>query len=221
MGLDLSVDEIALLEERTEGWVAGLQLAAHSLQYEDDNSAFLTAFAGDDRYVADYLLEEVLTHQPEAIQSFLVQTSILDRLSSPLCNALLERQDSQAVLEYLEGSNLFIVPLDNRRQWYRYHQLFADLLRERLETSPKEMLHLHQRASQWYAENDFTPQAVEHSLSANDYDEAITLILSCAPEMFMSSQISTALKWWRQIPEESAFHIPRNPRNVYRLSSAP
>jgi len=208
MGLELTPDEVALLESRTEGWVAGLQLAAHSLQLEDNKLAFLTAFAGDDRYIADYLLEEVLAHQPEAIQQFLVHTSILERLSSPLCDALLGRQDSQSILQLLEGSNLFIVPLDNRRQWFRYHRLFADLLRERLEASPEEMIALHRRASQWYAENGSLPQAVEHALSAADYARAIELFLACIPEMFMTSRLTTVLRWWQQIPEEITNHNP-------------
>lgn len=193
MGLDLSADEVALLERRTEGWVAGLQLAAHSLQLEDDKLTFLTAFAGDDRYIADYLLEEVLTNQPEEVQSFLLQTSILDRLNSQLCNALLERQGSQSILEFLEESNLFILPLDNRRQWYRYHRLFADLLRARLESSTEKVALLHRRASQWYAENDSIPQAVEHAIAAADYDRVIHLILSCVTEMFATNRLSTFL----------------------------
>jgi LuxR family maltose regulon positive regulatory protein len=209
MTLALSPEEVTLLEQRTEGWIAGLQLAAHSLQLEDDSTTFLTAFAGDDRYIVDYLVEEVLTHQPETIQSFLLQTSILNRLSSPLCNDLMERQDSQSILEFLEQSNLFIVSLDNRRQWYRYHQLFADLLRDRLEASSEEVLYLHQRASQWYADKNFMPEAVEHALSAADYDEAIRLILDCAAEMFMTSRLSTILQWWQKIPKEMATQNPK------------
>ena len=209
MGLDLSADEVALLERRTEGWVAGLQLAAHSLQLEDDKLTFLTAFAGDDRYIADYLLEEVLTNQPEEVQSFLLQTSILDRLNSQLCNALLERQGSQSILEFLEESNLFILPLDNRRQWYRYHRLFADLLRARLESSTEKVALLHRRASQWYAENDSIPQAVEHAIAAADYDRVIYLILSYVTEMFATNRLSTFLQWWQQIPQETAAQNPQ------------
>jgi len=209
MALALSLEEVALLEKRTEGWIAGLQLAAHSLQAEDDNTIFLTDFAGDDHYIADYLVEEVLTHQPETIHSFLLQTSILNRLSSPLCDAILERQNSQSILEYLEKSNLFIVSLDNRRQWYRYHHLFADLLRDRLEASPGAVPYLHRRASEWYADNDYMPEAVEHALSAADYDEAILLIINCAPEMFMSSRLSSLIQWWQKIPDEMATQNPK------------
>jgi len=204
MALALSPTEVALLEKRTEGWIAGLQLAAHSLLSEDDHTDFLTAFAGDDRYVADYLVEEVLTHQPPSIQSFLLKTSILTRLSGSLCNALLDRQDSQSILESFEQSNLFIIPLDNRRQWYRYHHLFVDLLRERLAVTLEERRELHRRASRWHADHSFLPAAVEHSLSAADYEKAMALILNCATEMFMTSRLSTLIGWWRKIPEKQA-----------------
>ena len=201
MGLFLSPQEVSLLEKRTEGWIGGLQLAAHSLQMEADKTAFLTAFAGDDRYIADYLLEEVLASQPEAIQSFLLQSSILPRLSAPLCNAILERQDSQTILEFLEQSNLFIVPLDNRRQWYRYHHLFADLLRDRLEAASGSVRQLHQRASQWHIDNQQLQEAVEHALLAADYERAIALILDGAIEIFMGSRLLTLLPWWQKLPE--------------------
>ena len=200
MGLALSPAEVSLLEKRTEGWIGGLQLAAHSLQLEADKTAFLTAFAGDDRYIADYLLEEVLSSQPEAIQTFLLQSSILKRLNNSLCNVVLERQDSQAILQFLEQANLFIVPLDNRRQWYRYHHLFADLLRDRLEASDEKTRQLHQRASQWYADNELMTEAIEHTLAAADYERAIELILQSAEEIFMSSRLLTLLPWWQKLP---------------------
>ena len=155
MGLDLSDTDVALLDRRTEGWIAGLQLAAHSLLHQENRQDFLTAFAGDDRFVADYLIEEVLASQPAVVQDFLLQSAILDNLTAPLCDAVTGRSDSQAILTSLEQANLFIVPLDNRRQWYRYHQLFADLLRERLSESGRSVAALHARASRWYAENGF------------------------------------------------------------------
>ena len=135
MGLDLSDTDVALLDRRTEGWIAGLQLAAHSLLHQENRQDFLADFAGDDRFVADYLIEEVLASQPAVVQDFLLQTAILDNLTASLCDAVTGQSDSQAILTSLEQANLFIVPLDNRRQWYRYHQLFADLLRERLSES--------------------------------------------------------------------------------------
>ena len=201
MGLALTEEEVALLEGRTEGWIAGLGLAAYSLRLQEDKTSFVTLFAGDDRYIADYLLEEVLAHQPETIKAFLLQTSLLERLCAPLCDALLERQDSQSVLEFLESSNLFVVPLDNRRQWYRYHHLFADLLRERLAVSVELKNRLHRRASHWYAENGFPAQAIDHAISATDYEEALDLILLSAVELFNGNRFSTLTHWWRQIPD--------------------
>ena len=209
MGLALSSNEVALLERRTEGWIAGLQLAAHSLRLEEDKSSFLMLFAGDDRYIADYLLEEVLAHQPETIQSFLLQTSILDRLCASLCDAMLGRQDSQSVLEFLERSNLFVVPLDNRRRWYRYHHLFADLLRERLAIPDNEKNRLHRHACRWYADNGFTAQAIDHAISATDYEEAIGLILNSAIELFDNNRFATLTNWWRQIPDVMKENNPR------------
>ena len=209
MALDLSMPEVTLLEKRTEGWVAGLQLAAHSLRHEEDKLAFLTAFAGDDRYIADYLVEEVLNHQPPEIQTFLLHTAILDRLNHELCDAVLQRQDSQALLEYLEQANLFLFALDNRRQWYRYHHLFAELLQERLETLPDEAPRLHLRASQWYADNDFLPQAVAHALSAADYDRAVNLIYRSVISLFSSNQLLTLLTWWKQLPPEMTAQNPQ------------
>ena len=132
MGLDLTAGEVAVLEERTEGWIAALQLAALSMQGRDDVAGFIAGFAGDDRYVVDYLVEEVLQRQPEPVRRFLLRTSILDRLSGPLCDAVTGQDDGTAMLEALERGNLFVVPLDDRRRWYRYHHLFADMLRARL-----------------------------------------------------------------------------------------
>ncbi len=132
MGLELTARDVAALEGRTEGWIAALQLAALSMQGRDDVAGFIAGFAGDDRYIVDYLVEEVLQRQPEHVRHFLLQTSILDRLSGPLCDAVTGQDGGKAMLEALERGNLFLVPLDDRRQWYRYHQLFADVLRARL-----------------------------------------------------------------------------------------
>jgi LuxR family transcriptional regulator, maltose regulon positive regulatory protein len=151
MGFDLSAEEITALETRTEGWIAGLQLAALSMRGREDVAGFIRAFAGDNRYIVDYLIEEVLQRQPEHVRSFLLQTSILDRLGGPLCDAVTGRADGGVMLEALERSNLFVVPLDDKRRWYRYHHLFADVLKARsMEEQPDLVPTLHRRASEWY-----------------------------------------------------------------------
>lgn len=178
MRLALSADHVSALESRTEGWAAGLQLAALALQEEPDAQraqAFIAAFTGDDRYVMDYLMAEVLQRQPAEIQDFLRQTSILERLTASLCEALrgdMDEQssnalasDSQAILEHLERSNLFIIPLDHRREWYRYHRLFAEVLRATL--SVEEEQQLHRRAAEWYEAHDYAFEARQHSLAYN------------------------------------------------------
>jgi len=154
MGLNLSAENIAALETRTEGWIAGLQLAALSMQGQQDVSSFIESFTGSHHFVLDYLVEEVLQQQAESVQTFLLRTSILDRLCGPLCDAVLlaPSASGQETLEYLERANLFIVPLDSERRWYRYHHLFGDLLRQRLG-KPKEFAEFHLRASQWHEEN--------------------------------------------------------------------
>ncbi len=193
MGLDLAADDIAALESRTEGWIAGLQLAAISLQGRDDAAGFIASFAGSHHFVLDYLVEEVLHRQPEPIQTFLLCTSILDRLCGPLCDAVLHGDgdpqpirsaSGQEILGYLEHANLFVVPLDNERRWYRYHHLFADLLRQRLHegAEPFEgdgglgVAQLHSRASQWYEDQGLDVEAFHHAAAANDVDRAEHLI---------------------------------------------
>jgi LuxR family transcriptional regulator, maltose regulon positive regulatory protein len=167
VGLLLSQEESALLQARTEGWITGLQLAALSLQGRDDLAGFITAFSGSHHYVMDYLLEEVLKCQPQAIQDFLLQTCILDRLSGPLCDAVRAQDDSQTQLDALERANLFLVALDDERQWYRYHRLFAQMLRQRLQqTAPVLISKLHRRASRWYEQHGFFAEAVSHALAA-------------------------------------------------------
>ncbi len=161
-GLGLSVENIAALETRTEGWIAGLQLAAISMQGHKDAAGFIQSFTGSHRFVMDYLLEEVLQQQSESIQAFLLHTSMLDRMCGPLCDAILPDSSvsGQATLEYLERSNLFIVPLDNERRWYRYHHLFGDLLRKRMEQklTSDEIARLHIHASEWYENNGSDPR---------------------------------------------------------------
>ena len=161
---------MAALEGRTEGWIAALQLAALSMQGRDDVAGFIAGFAGDDRYIVDYLVEEVLQRQPEQVRSFLLQTSILDRLSGPLCDAVTGQDGGKAMLEALERGNLFVVPLDDRRRWYRYHHLFADVLRAHLlDEQPDHVPDLHRRASAWYEQHGEPSEAIRHALAAEDF----------------------------------------------------
>ena len=151
MGLRLTAPDLAALEGRTEGWIAALQLAALSMQGRDDVAGFIAGFAGDDRYVVDYLVEEVVQRQPDPVQNFLLQTSILGRLSGALCDAVTGQSGGKAMLEALDRGNLFLIPLDDQRRWYRYHHLFADVLRARLlDEQPEQVADLHRRASAWY-----------------------------------------------------------------------
>jgi len=177
MGLPLSAEQVAALLTRTEGWIAGLHLAALSLQGRDDVAGFIATFTGSHRYVVDYLIEEVLSRQPEEVQGFLIQTCILDRLSGPLCDAVREREDSQARLAQVERSNLFLVSLDEERQWYRYHHLFAEVLRSHLrQTQPSLVPELHSRASRWYEQHKLFDEAVTHALAIPDVEYAADLI---------------------------------------------
>ena len=203
MGLSLSPNDIRALEERTEGWVAGLQLAALSLQGHQDVPAFIRTFAGDHRYILDYLVEEVLQRQPEAVRSFLLQTAILDRLHGPLCDAVTGQEHSSARLEALYRGNFFVVPLDDRRQWYRYHHLFADVLAAQLlAEQPAQVATLHRRASAWYERNGASSEAIRHALAAGDYARAADLIELAAPALHQQRQEATALGWYQALPDE-------------------
>jgi LuxR family maltose regulon positive regulatory protein len=157
MGLDISTKDIDILESRTEGWIAGLQLAAISIQGSNDASRFIESFNGSHHFILDYLMEEVLNHQPEFIQSFLLKTSILERMCGSLCDSVLPKSSSpaQETLRNLDQLNMFIIPLDNERRWYRYHHLFGELLRQRLGQSTIDIADLHIRASQWFENNGF------------------------------------------------------------------
>jgi len=213
MNLKLSAENIAALETRTEGWIAGLQLVSIalrsplSMQGREDIASFIQAFTGSHRYVLDYLIEEVLQHQAEYIRSFLLQTSILDRLCAPLCNAVTEREDGgqqvgKEVLDVLDRSNLFLIPLDDKRQWYRYHHLFADVLQAHLiEAQPEQVSRLHQRASAWYEGNGLRSDAIRHSLAAEDFERAAELIELAWSAMDISYQSSTWLGWVKALPE--------------------
>jgi LuxR family maltose regulon positive regulatory protein len=213
MGLRLTQDQVATLERRTEGWVAGLQLAALSLQDLPDVRESVTSLAGDDRYVADYLLHEVLERQPVHIQEFLLQTAVLDRLCPSLCDAVIEapRHDSQSILAHLEASNLFIIPLDNKREWYRYHHLFADFLRVRLRGNPDhQMVDLHRRASLWFEANGLLVEALEHALSAKEFQRAASLVDEGAETaLWRLGKWSTLLRWTEALPEEVICAHPR------------
>jgi ATP/maltotriose-dependent transcriptional regulator MalT len=214
MGVSVSRTDIAALADRTEGWIAGLQLAALSMRDQADMSKFLAA-GGTHRYIVDYLAEEVLNRQPDAIQSFLLRTSILDRLCGPLCDAVLEdaaprdapeerSSQSQAALEQLERSNLFLIPLDAERQWYRYHHLFADLLRARLRsTEPSLVPDLHTRASAWYEQQALTAEAIGHALAGSDLARTARLIEQHGFVIAVRGQMRTVRDWLERLPVDS------------------
>ncbi|MRR12746.1 helix-turn-helix transcriptional regulator, partial [bacterium] len=184
MNLDLSVEDVAALEARTEGWIAGLQLAALSIQGRPDAAGFIQAFTGSNRFVLDYLVEEVLERQPQAARGFLLQTSILDTLCGPLCDAVTGQKHGKDTLDRLERDNLFVVPLDDDRRWYRYHHLFADVLQAHLfAEQPDQLPALHRRASTWYEENGSRSEAVGHALLAEDFEWAADLIELAGPSV--------------------------------------
>ena len=203
MGLCLSADEITVLETRTEGWIAGLQLAALSMQGREDIPAFIRAFAGDNRYILDYLVEEVLQRVPNYVRTFLLQTSILDRLHGPLCDAVTSQEEGNARLESLERGNFFIVPLDDRRHWYRYHHLFAEVLSSHLRADlPDQVATLHLRASKWYEQNGSPADAIRHALAAKDFTRAADLIEMACPAIGRSGQWAVVLGWLKGLPSE-------------------
>lgn len=196
MDLGLSLEQIAALDARTEGWIAGLQMAALSLQGRQDAAAFIREFGGSHRFILDYLVEEVLGRQPPALQDFLLKTSILDALAAPLCDAVTGGQDGRANLAHLEQANLFVVPLDDDRRWYRYHHLFADLLRSRLaQGQPGQLPLLHARASTWYQQNGFLAQAVTHAVACGDLDRLDALMQGGALLAISLGQAPSLWKW--------------------------
>jgi len=203
MGLNLSAEDITALETRTEGWIAGLQLAANSMQGHQDTASFIKSFTGSHHFVLDYLIEEVLQQQSESIQTFLLRTSILDRLCGPLCDAVLGSPSAsgQETLEYLEHANLFIVPLDNERRWYRYHHLFGELLRQHLG-KPKEFAEFHLRASHWHEENGNLDVAYHHAIAAGDFVLAAGLAEAAWQRMNENFQMADWLSWVKKLPEE-------------------
>jgi LuxR family maltose regulon positive regulatory protein len=227
MGLSLSQADIDLLQDKTEGWIVGLQLAAIALQSksrtqaplsrrdQDDLSRFIATLSGSHRFILSYLTEQVLDQQPGEIQRFLLQTSVLDRLNGDLCDALTGRTDSRQLLERLYAANLFLIPLDDQQKWYRYHQLFAGLLRDRFDTLHKDQVAgLHQRASRWYAQagdesGTFVSEAIEHALAAADYALAVDLLERHAMDMIMQWHIKTVDAWVQAIPPEWVARSPR------------
>ncbi|MGD8398656.1 MAG: LuxR family transcriptional regulator, partial [Anaerolineae bacterium] len=232
MGLELAAEDIAVLERRTEGWIAGLQLAAISMQGREDTAALIKSFAGSHRHVLDYLVEEVLKQQSESIQTFLLQTTVLDRLTGSLCDAILGRgaddqrstgdrntfalqlpsssASGQEILEHLERSNLFVVPLDEERRWYRYHHLFADLLRQRLhQTQPEQVPILHRRASKWYEQNGFVDEAIEHALRAEDFERAADLVEGRAETPWGRGEQIRLQGWLEALPAEQVLSRPQ------------
>jgi LuxR family maltose regulon positive regulatory protein len=203
MGLELTARDVAALESRTEGWIAALQLAALSMQGRDDVAGFIAGFAGDDRYVVDYLAEEVLQRQTDRVQAFLLRTSILGRLSGPLCDAVTGQGGGKAMLEALDRGNLFLVPLDDRRRWYRYHHLFADVLQARLlDEQPGQVPELHRRASAWYEQNGERSVAIGHALAAGDFKRAADLVELAIPAMRRTRQEATVRGWLEELPDE-------------------
>jgi LuxR family maltose regulon positive regulatory protein len=204
MGLDLGAEDIAALEARTEGWIASLQLAALSMKGHRDVTGFIKAFTGSHVYVAEYLIEEVLGRQPEEIRNFLMQTSILERLSADLCEAVSGHAQSPVLLKDLYQANLFLLPLDGEGSWYRYHQLFRDLLRARLGQTfgGDAIAGLHRHAAEWYAQTGMLPEAIEHALSSRDFPYAAQLIEKAAMPMILNAYFRTVEKWLQVIPPE-------------------
>jgi ATP/maltotriose-dependent transcriptional regulator MalT len=231
MGLHLLATDVAALATRTEGWIAGLQLAALSMQARDDVAGFITAFTGNDRYIVDYLVEEVLQRQPERVRNFLLQTSILDRLSGPLCDAVTDREDGQngtlarqvalagrawrrvtgaRMLEALERDNLFVVPLDDKREWYRYHHLFADVLRAHLmEEQPDQIPTLHRRAAAWFEEHGMAAEAIEQARAAGDHETVARLLAANFEAFERIGRYASILSWFASLPEEMVKKRPR------------
>ena len=202
MGLSISSDDVAVLAARTEGWVTGLQMAALSVRNKADKTRFIATFSGSHAYIADYLTDEALDQQPEPLRAFLLQTSILDRLTGPLCDAVTGRTDGQDTLEQLTEANLFLVPLDDERCWYRYHRLFADLLRKRLQqTQPDCLPDLHHRASVWHERNGFAAEAIEHALAAGGFDRAADLAERSVTTFWQRGEFATYLKMLECIPQ--------------------
>jgi LuxR family maltose regulon positive regulatory protein len=210
LGLGLQADDVLRLHQRTEGWAAGLYLAALSLRGSADPRAFIAAFAGDDRHVVDYLGTEILESQEEAVQSFLLQTSILERLSGPLCDAVLEGSGSARMLENIERSNLFLHSLDAKREWYRYHRLFSELLHHELTRRAPELIPaLHRRAADWHRRDGSVPDAIHHAVAAGDDAEAAELVARHWNSFFNQGRLATVSDWLDALPAQTVLNDPR------------
>ncbi len=199
----LSIDDVYSLETKTEGWIAGLQLTALSMQGRENISRFIQDLKGDNRYIMDYLMEEVLKIQTDEIKEFLLQTSILEQMSAPLCNAVLNRNDSQLILETLEKNNMFVIPLDDERNWYRYHHLFADLLKQRLHQKSKAtIIELHNTASEWFNNNSMPLLAIEHAIESEDFKKSTQFLGDIIESMWKSGQHAAIMKYGDILPDE-------------------
>ena len=213
--LKLSAQDIVALQDRTEGWIAGMQMAAVSIQGRliaqgpQGVSSFIETFSGSNRFILDYLLEEVINQQPAEVQDFLFETSILEEFTAPLCNALTDRQDSQTILEQLEKAHLFLIPLDDERQWYRYHHLFAELLRKWLkQRQPAGVTRLHQRASTWYAENNILSQAIRHALEAGDIARVNQYTAANVLSVVEHTELLDMLRHFEELPDQKIVENP-------------
>jgi LuxR family maltose regulon positive regulatory protein len=209
MGLELSIEQVAMLETRTEGWIAGLQIAALSMQGRDDLSEFIRMFSGSHRHILGYLADEVLNRQPQQVLDFLLYTSILGQLCGPLCDAVTEGKDGQSVLENLEQSNMFILPMDEEGRWFRYHHLFAEVLQARLKgTWPERLPELHRRASQWLETSGRSAEAIDHAISGKDFPRAAHLIAGIIQSYNNRGAGGQLIHWIDQLPEELVFENP-------------
>ena len=209
MGLALSTEDVERLVERTEGWAAGLYLAGLSLRGREDASGFIASFHGDNRHVADYLGAEILARQPEDIRTFLLRTSVLERLSGPLCDAVLETQGSAGLLGELEQSNLFLVPLDDHREWYRYHHLFVQLLRLELGSREAALVPvLHRRAAEWHRQAGHVEEAIHHATAAGEFAQAAGLIARHWLRYWRGGRGATVARWLEELPEEAIMAYP-------------
>lgn len=207
---DLPLSDVVTLQHRTEGWVAGLQLASLSLEEPTGRAAFIRNFSGSHRDVAEFLTQDVLARQSPDLRDFLVKTSILSRMSAPLADAVLGRNDSAAMLQAIEAANLFLMPLDRERQWFRYHQLFAEYLQAQLQAMGRdEIAKLHSRAADWLSANDLTSEAVAHALAAGDADRAAALVEDCAMPLIMASHLNTVRAWLGQLPPDLIARRPQ------------
>jgi LuxR family maltose regulon positive regulatory protein len=210
MGMQLPADIIQNATTKTEGWLVGLHLLGLSLQEYTDPADLLDEVSGSQRYILDYLMEEVLRRQPPPVQTFLLHTSLLERLSAPLCDAVLQQTGSQEILEFLERANVFVVPLDGQRRWFRYHALFAEALRSRLEQTEGEVVStLHLRASRWYAEQGSRTSAARHAISAQDWPRVADLIEQEYAFIWGHSEHAMVRRWLEKLPVEIVRSRPR------------